>query len=329
MLDSILRHAGCNVGMFTSPHLVDFTERFQINREKISREDVYRLVKKVRETGVPLTFFELTAAVAFLYFHEKKTDYVMLEVGMGGRLDATNIAKPFVTVITSISFDHMTWLGGTLEKISAEKAGIVKEGIPLFTAVDNRIIRSVCAERNAPLSIVNREEETGMNGSFQRINAGIAASVARYMKIRENNIKTSLMDVYWPALLEFVEKNVLLDCAHNPDGVEKIAEFVKSLEYDKLIIVFGVMKDKNHNEMLGKLPGYDTLILAKPKIDRSLDPKELNSGIIIEDVGKAYEYAKSISSKNDLILICGSCYLAGEFLAWKNKIPMHPVMFVQ
>ncbi|KKW34998.1 MAG: FolC bifunctional protein, partial [Candidatus Uhrbacteria bacterium GW2011_GWC2_53_7] len=114
MLESILRHAGYKVGMFTSPHLVDFEERFQVNREKISREDAFRLVSRVRESGVNLTFFELTTAVAFLHFLEKKVDYVVLEVGMGGRLDATNIVKPVATVITSISFDHTNWLGDTL-----------------------------------------------------------------------------------------------------------------------------------------------------------------------------------------------------------------------
>ncbi|MCX6816082.1 MAG: bifunctional folylpolyglutamate synthase/dihydrofolate synthase [Candidatus Aenigmarchaeota archaeon] len=333
MLSSILQKAGYKAGIFTSPHLVDFRERMQVDSKKISKDDVMRIVKTIRATGVELTFFELTTAVALQYFCEQNVDYAVIEVGMGGRFDATNIITPQASVITSLSLDHTQWLGDTIDKIAYEKAGIVKEGVPLFTTVDNKVIRNECTKKHAPFILVDGEENTNMNGFFQRRNAGLAAEIARYLKISDDNIRSGLMHTYWPARLEFIEKNILLDCCHNTDGVEKMAEFVKTLQYDKLIIVFGVMADKDYAGMIKNLPDYDRIILAKPKISRSLDPKEL-TGLchdceIIEDVANAYEEAKKIAGKNDLILICGSCYLAGEILAYKNKIPMHPIMFIQ
>src|SRR3989338_5534349 len=332
MLESILRKNGCRVGMFTSPHLVDFRERLQVNRELICKEEVMRIVNKIKGTGVELTFFELTTAMAFLYFYEQKVDYAVIEVGMGGRLDATNICKPVSTVITSISLDHTQWLGDTLDKIIREKAGIIKEKAPLFTCVDSNIIRNVCTEKNSPLFLVKDKANTNMNGFFQRSNADLAAAVANYMKIPNGVIQNGLLSVNWPARLEFIEKNILLDCAHNPEGIEKLTEFVNTLNYDKLIVIFGVMKDKNYQEMLSKFPNCK-IILTKPKIDRSADPVDLknfcNDAVVIEDVGVAYEQAKKIANKNDLIVICGSCYLAGELLAYKNKIPIHPIMFIQ
>ena len=321
------------MGLFTSRHLVDFTERFQIDRKAISKDDAFRLVNKVKEAGVELTFFELTTAVAFLYFCEQEVDYAVVEVGMGGRLDATNIVKPVVSVITSISFDHMRWLGSTLDEIAAEKAGIVKQGIPLFTTkyvASLKPVKRICAENSAPIVIAN-EESTSMKGAFQRKNAGLAASVARYIGISDEKIIEGLMDTYWPARLEFIESNVLLDCAHNPDGIEKLSEFVKTLSYEKLIMIFGVMKDKDYNEMLAKLPKFDKLLLTKPQIERSLDPMalEIENAEVVDDVWSAFSRAKSVASEDDLIVVCGSCYLAGELLARKNKIKMHPIMFIQ
>jgi len=333
MISSVLQEAGCRVGMFTSPHLVDFRERFQINGENISREDVLRIVDRVRKTGVHLTFFELTTAIAFVYFYEKKADYAVIEVGMGGRFDATNvIKKPAATAITSISFDHTDWLGDTLEKISLEKAGIAKEGVPMFTSVDNAVIRNECRKKSARVLLVDGEKRTNMSGSFQKKNAGMAAAICNYIGIPEAIIKAGLLRTEWPARLEFIEKNVLLDCAHNPDGVEKMAQFVNSLNRN-VTIVFGVMKNKNYEEMIRLLPSHKTIILTKPKIDRSADPNELkkfcSNSIVVEDVAEAYERAKKMAGKDGLVLVCGSCYLAGELLARINKIEMHPIMFVQ
>lgn len=336
MLSAILQKAGYRVGMFTSPPLTDLRERFQINGERMGKEDVVSIASILRETEIELTFFEFMTAMAFAYFEENVVDYAIMEVGMGGRFDATNIvAKPLATVITSLSLDHTDWLGDTLDKIAWEKAGIAKECVPLFTTVKNNVIESECGEKNAPLILVDGKESTNMNGEFQRSNAALAAAVARYMKIPEGKIKEGLLSTYWPGRLEFIEKNVLLDCAHNLDGITRMTDFVETLSYRKLIIVFGVMKDKNYSEMISKLPEYDNIILTKPKIDRAADPKDVrkvcnsSNAAVVEDVTSAYVYAKSISEEVDLILICGSCYLVGEVLAHRNNIPMHPVMYVQ
>ncbi len=332
MIESILRTDGKKTGMFTSPHLVDFRERLQINRQLIHKEDTIKLVEKVKATGVELTFFELTTAMAFLYFQEQNVDYAVIEVGMGGLYDATNvIKKPEACAITSLSLDHTQWLGTTINSIAAEKAGIIKENVPLFTPLGNEVVLQKCREKNAPLHLVAVREITNMNGEFQKTNAAIAANLCRYLKIPETSIKNGLMNTKWPARLEFIDKNVLLDCAHNTDGIEKMAEFVKTLKYDKLIIVFGVMNDKNYVQMISKLPDFDKIIFTKPKIERSSDPNTLKSknSIVIENPSEALKYAKSIAKNNDLILICGSCYLAGELLASLKKIPIHPIMFLQ
>jgi dihydrofolate synthase/folylpolyglutamate synthase len=333
MLSSILQKSGFRVGMYTSPHLVDFRERFRINNETISKADVMRIAEKIRNTGTELSFFEFSTAIALQCFYEKNVDYAVVEVGMGGRFDATNVVNPVATVITSISLDHIEWLGDTIEKIAYEKAGIAKEGVPMFTAVDSEAIRNACKEKSAPLFIVTGKESTSMNGDFQESNAGIAAAVSRYLKIPEEKIQDGLLSVKWPARLEYIENNVILDCAHNADGIEKISGFIKTLKYDKLVIVFGVMKNKNYNGMISRLPRYDRIILTRPKIERSLDPEELKSichdYTVIEDAGEAYEEARKIAGEGGLILICGSCYLAGELIAYINKIKVHPIMFVQ
>ncbi len=333
MLNSILQKAGYRVGMYTSPHLIDFRERFRINDKKISKYDVFRIVNKIKETGVELTFFEFTTAIAFQYFYDKGVDHAIIEVGMGGRFDATNIVKPVASIITTISLDHVEWLGDSVDKIAFEKAGVVKEGVPLFTTVDNDAINNACIEKSAPVFLVRHEESTNMNGAFQKKNAGLAAAVAKYLEMPRSAIEEGLFSVEWPARLEFIDENTLLDCAHNSDGIEKMAGFVKTLDYERLIIIFGVMKNKDYRSMIENLPQYDTIVLTKPKIARALDPIKLKSvchgSVIIEDVSKAYEHAKKVATHRDLILICGSCYLAGELLAYKNKIPIHPIMFVQ
>ena len=333
MIDSILEKSGFNVGLFTSPHLVDFRERLQVNRKKISKHDAMRITEMIKKTNTELTFFEFTTAMALQYFYEQKVDYAVIEVGMGGRYDATNIVKPVATVITNLSMDHTDWLGETLDKITHEKAGIVKEGVPLFTTADNEVIKQACKEKNAQFVFVSDEEDNRMNGAFQRKNAALAAAVARHLHVKEEKIREGLASVQWPARLEFIEKNVLLDCCHNTDGVEKATEFVKMLKHRKLIIVFGVMKNKDYKGMISRLPEHSKIILTRPKIERSLNPMEMKNlckdPMIIENAGEAYEYAKSIAGSDDLILLCGSCYLAGEIIAHINKIDVHPLMFVQ
>lgn len=343
MLDSILRENGYKVGLYTSPHLVDFRERIQVDRTMIKEEDVLRLsekiMEKIEETATPLTFFEFTTAMMFLYFAEQGLDYAVIEVGMGGRLDGTNIIeKPVATVITNISLEHTQFLGRTVEEIAGEKAGIIKRDSPVFTASDIPVIRERAKELGSEFILVTGKDKTNMLGSFQETNAGAAAAVAKYLKIPESRIKKGLINVKWPGRLEFIEKNVLLDCAHNPAGIREMTQFVKTLKKDRLIIVFAVMADKDYRTMyhymIENLPEFDTLVATKPQISRALEPKEIKDVVgercvVIPSVADAIKYAKDIAKDSDLILICGSCYLAGEVLAIRSKIPIMPLMFVQ
>jgi dihydrofolate synthase / folylpolyglutamate synthase len=271
MLESIYRAAGLRVGLFTSPHLVSFRERIQINRQLIPENELVRLVEELRRTGVaPVsnqnagdrrdacpTLFELVTVMALKFFAEQKCDLVIWETGLGGRLDATNIVTPLASVITNIAFDHQQWLGDTLEKIAAEKAGIIKPGIPVVTATDEpsalAVIEKIAKEKNAPLIKVGqasrlpgervsasialtasaRAGETPalpLAGEHQKINAALALATVEVLQqqipVNEEKIREGLQNVNWPGRLQLIEKpdgqKILLDGAHNVAGAEAL-----------------------------------------------------------------------------------------------------------
>jgi dihydrofolate synthase/folylpolyglutamate synthase len=277
MLESIYREAGLRVGLFTSPHLVSFRERIQVNRRWIGEEDVVRLVAELRQhcrTGVtPVsnlilkneksadgdrrdacpTFFEFVTVMALKFFAEQHCDLVIWETGLGGRLDATNIVTPLASVITNIQFDHEQWLGDTLAKIAAEKAGIIKPGVPVITATDEpealKVIEGVARTQKAPLTKVgqasrlspfeeNEKLETGrmpvlpLPGEHQKINAALALAtieiLQRQFPVTEEKIRAGLAGVNWPGRLQLVTRasgqKILLDGAHNPAGTKALRE---------------------------------------------------------------------------------------------------------
>lgn len=334
MISSVLQKQGYKVGMYTSPHLVDFTERIQINNERISKKDLTKLVKKISPHITSHTFFEAVTALAFQYFKEKKVDFVVAEVGMGGRLDATNAIKPLISVITNISLEHKEYLGDTIEKIAFEKAGIIKKGVPCVTAATGEaldVIKDICSKRKSKLSVVrlNKNIKTNLNGYFQLINASTCLKVIDALRnlgfdIFDSSISKGLMKVVWPARMHFIYKNVLLDCAHNPAAVGVLAKEIKKLKYNNLILLTGILKDKNIKEMTAKLaPMADHIIITKPNINRAADPKHIAKFIkkdcsIMPDVKVALNFARSITKKNDLLLITGSIYTVGE--AMENLI---------
>lgn len=266
MLESIYRAAGLRVGLFTSPHLVSFRERLQVNRRLIGEGEVVRLVAGLRELlperrspdrpdanraqradreiGAPIaghdaqpTFFEFVTVMALRYFAEQKCDLVIWETGLGGRLDATNIVTPLASVITNIGFDHQQWLGDTLEKIAAEKAGIIKPGVPALTAADAQealaVIEAVAREKDSPLTCVDQAHasrlkvHTALLGQHQHLNAALAAATVevlrRQIPVGEQVIRRGLETVHWPGRLQLIARGgqkLLLDGAHNPDGAE-------------------------------------------------------------------------------------------------------------
>ena len=292
MLDSVLRAAGYRVGIYTSPYIKCFNERMRVNGENIANDELAELTELVRPIADSMeekpTEFELITAIAFEYFHRHHCDVVILEVGLGGRLDSTNIIKdPLLSIITGIDFDHTALLGNTLQKIAAEKAGIVKEGCPCVYGGNStsacRIISAICASRHAPFYTVDRRRfnlrEMTLNGTFfdfgdyenlclsllgahqlinvQTVMTSLELLAMRGMKISETVIRAGLLAVTWPARFEKLsdaDPLIIYDGAHNPQGVRAL---IKSLRYyfpdQKVNVLSGVMADKDYGEMVEML----------------------------------------------------------------------------
>lgn len=308
-LVSMLVQHGYKVGLFTSPHLIDFTERIRINHTEISKARVALLVKEIRDlcdriAVKNITFFEFVTAMAFKYFAEEKTDLVVLEVGMGGRLDATNVINPLVSIITSISLEHQLYLGDTITKIAFEKAGIIKKKIPLITGATQSAVKELfarqCQALEAPMFQLGKEIgyrqrglrlfdykglklelkglELGLSGDHQIRNAAMAIAAAEILCCKgffltPFEIKKGLQETVWPGRLEVIRQRpaVLLDGAHNPDAWKVLKKsLVKYFHFQNLFLVMGVMEDKNIPEMLKILtPQAYKIIFCRPRMERS------------------------------------------------------------
>jgi dihydrofolate synthase / folylpolyglutamate synthase len=265
-LDSILRSSGKKVGLYTSPHLVKFNERIQINGKDISDLDLVRLTTKIKniceQNKIEATFFEFTTAIAFLYFAENNVDYSVIETGLGGRLDATNVLTPELSLITNIDIDHTKHLGDTKEKIAVEKAGIIKENSLVLTAEQDpsilEIFSNVCKEKKSKLCVLDDKFDiklinsdlhgqefsvTGkmeggftikMLGQHQIRNAVLAIMGARKLGISQEEISEGLKNAYWPARLDIIKQDplVLVDCAHNLAGITELVNFLKGTGCD-------------------------------------------------------------------------------------------------
>ena len=335
ILSSILKEVGFKVGMYTSPHLKVINERIQINNRMITNNEFIKYFYKIRLYYSDQTYFEFLTALALLYFKEKKVDFVVVEVGLGGRLDATNVIKPLVTVITNVDIEHTEYLGDTIEDIAKEKAGIIKYKIPVVTGAKGKaleIIKEVCKKKKSPLYLPKPCEKINwplnLKGDYQLENCAVALKVIDVLRevynIRITNgvVRKALKKVKWPGRLEFIDKNVLVDCAHNPAGAlalkKEIIKIRKS--YKKIILIIGILKDKDKKSIVKILtPLADKVIVVRPKSERAASPKELVRFIdvpykIIYDVKKALSYAKTISTNKDLIIVTGSIYVVGEII---------------
>ena len=321
LLAAILRATGLRVGLYTSPHLVDFTERIQVNGEPIGPDAVADLTAKVRAAvevafaPVPddlpshPTFFEVTTALAFLYFARAGAEWAVVEVGLGGRYDATNVLAPDLTVITNVAVEHQDLLGDSLDVIAAEKAGIVKPGIPLVTAAAEPtlgVFRRVCTERGAsllhvPAAYTWRREaplpdgqvfslqgpgtewrglRIGLLGRHQLVNAATAVAAAERLRegglaLPETAIREGLAAARWPARLQVVGERprILVDGAHNPAACRAVRGFLEEEVPGRRILVFGALKDKDWGQMLEiLLPAFSAAILCRPPSDRAAEP---------------------------------------------------------
>jgi dihydrofolate synthase / folylpolyglutamate synthase len=351
MIMSILREAGFRTALYTSPHLVSYTERFLIDGEPISEEDfaavLDRVIPAINETNAAglngrVTQFEALCAMAFLYFAEREVDVAVIEVGMGGRWDATNVVTPEVAVITNIALEHTDRLGTTIEAIAGEKAGIIKTGSLVVTGIEQaeamRIIDEQAAQTGAKVRVLGKDFEIpdtkiNLKGAHQIINMAMAYEAAKQFIKRVSGqpaanyhdiAARALLKADSPGRLEIAGERplIVLDGAHNPAGAVKLAEAVKTeFDYDKLILVLGVLADKDVGGIVGELaPLADAIIATSPEYYRAMPAAELAETVkknnpnveIEENVVNALEKAKQIARPNDMILVSGSLYVIGE-----------------
>lgn len=368
-ISSVLKEAGYRVGLYTSPHLVRFTERFRINGTEISQEEAASLIfrlKKVFAPQEPPTFFEASTAMAIIYFSEQGTDIDVMEVGMGGRLDATNVINPVVSVITNIGLDHQQFLGKRLTDIAREKAGIIKEGVGLVTGVNQpniiNLFQRITKQRQAPFFRIGKHIryrtsngkisyygirqiltgiESGMNGIFQARNIATAIGAVEILKekgfqISDDTIYKGIKNTCWPGRMQILSnpRRIILDGAHNPYAIKMLANsIVKDFNRRRLILVIGVMKDKNIKAMLGNIvPLAHHVIYTRPLYSRAA-PAELLEFYgkkfhtpyeVIPNLRDAIDRAKYLAEKDDLILITGSLFTVGEALSCLDPVRYKP-----
>jgi dihydrofolate synthase/folylpolyglutamate synthase len=342
MLEGIYRAAGLRTGLFTSPHLVSFRERIQVNRQLIPENEVARLVEELRAANREneATLFEFAAVMALKFFAGQKCDLVIWETGLGGRLDATNIVTPLASVITNIAFDHEQWLGDTLAKIAAEKAGIIKPGIPVVTAANESealaVIEKISREKNAPLAKIEKSEARSQKpdvmllGDHQKLNAALALATVEILQsqipVSEQQIREGLANVNWPGRLQLVEKKdgrkILLDGAHNVAGAKVLREAIEKIfSLERLTLILGILQDKDWRHICEMLAPLADKIFAVPVAsERTTNPNELaeicraaNPAAEIFVCGSLSE-ALQKGSTEKFVVLTGSLYLVGEAL---------------
>ena len=339
MLAAILQEAGYKVGLYTSPHLKDFRERIKINGQEIPEEEVVSFVYSHKDymSQNALSFFEMTVAMAFDYFASARVDIAIIEVGLGGRLDATNIIKPEVSLITNIGFDHMDLLGNTLAQIAIEKAGIIKPNVPVVISEWHRdteaVFKAKSAAAGAPIyfasDIIEKQYSTDLKGAYQEKNIKGVVAALRHLSgfnVTSSHIKLGLSNVVgltgllgrWQVLLN--EPLVIADTAHNEAGISLVVKQLMNTPHKRLHMVLGFVKDKDLVTILPLLPVDALYYIAAPAIQRGLDPL-----VFIEraarfnlfcnhynSVNEAFKAAKKQAEKEDLIFIGGSNFVVAE-----------------
>lgn len=341
MLASILQEAGYKVGLYTSPHLKDFRERIKINGKVVSKPFVIGFIKRNKTflDANKLSFFEMTVGMAFDYFAKQKVDIAVIEVGLGGRLDSTNIITPEVSLITNIGLDHVQFLGNTLSLIASEKAGIIKPNIPVViseTQPETQAVFTAFAEKNnSPIhfadQVASEDFTTDLKGSYQSKNIkGVIQSIKQLQQkgfvISNQNIKTGLLNTVkntdlkgrWQTL--GTNPKVICDTAHNKEGLTLAIQQLLKETHQHLHIVFGVVNDKDVMSILPLLPKKATYYFCKPDVPRGLDQNILStlfqdngfSGNSYASVSEAYNFALKAASVDDVIYIGGSTFVVAE-----------------
>ncbi len=346
---SILQEAGYKVGLYTSPHLTDFRERIRVNGRKITEQYVMDFIDNERGFFEPLypTFFELTTALAFKYFADEKVDVAVIEVGMGGRLDCTNIIQPDLSIITNISLDHTQFLGNTMAEIAREKAGIIKQGVPVIigetTSETKPVFTEKAKEANADIFFAEDTDEDNsfdfeLKGLYQKKNLKtILCAVSHLINIgyaitRENIIRglsrvceNTGLQGRWQTVQ--TNPTVICDTGHNIGGITYVAQQLKQQGCDTLRIVFGMVSDKDVDGVLELMPRDAVYYFTQSSVKRAMPHTQIKElakrhglyGNSFTSVGVAYERALQESNENDLIFIGGSSFVVADFLMHEKK----------
>jgi len=356
-LDSILRKAGYKVGLYTSPHLIRFNERIRVNGKEISDTEIIELVKEIKVAAereeIETTFFEFTTAMAFLYFMRKGINIAVIETGLGGRLDATNVLSPEVSIITSIALDHQKFLGETVEEIAREKAGIIKgdtvigeneeKVIAIFKEyadytdytdktylVNDLAIEIVESDmKKQKFKVADKEYEISLLGKHQISNAGnaiLAVDVLRKKdwEISDEQLKLGLFSARWSGRLQVISQRpfVIIDGAHNVQGMTKLREFVQGLEDNKKnLLVLAFSEDKEYQKMIELIVPLFKKVIVTTGNFKPLETKVIAQEVrkYCYDVEEIPEVAEVMKKVEDGTLITGSLYLIGDVLGWLEK----------
>lgn len=363
MLASIFQQSGFKTGLYTSPHLKDFRERIKVNGEMISEEFIIAFVKKIKNISEEISpsFFEVTVAMAFDFFAFEKVDIAIIETGLGGRLDSTNIIMPEISIITNIGYDHMNILGNSLQEIAFEKAGIIKKNTPVIIGESipetRQIFLNKAFECKSP--IIFAEEEyiidevdlkdsyleiilksikgnkevyrSDLNGLYQQKNIRTVITASKELlalgyDLKKENIVSGLLKVKELTGLhgrwEIIHHHplVVLDVAHNEDGIRLVTDQIKMYPFKQLHIVFGIVKDKDADKILALLPGNAIYYFTNAKIPRALPAEELIlkagkhglKGNTYAEVNEALREALNNADTNDMVIICGSVFIIAE-----------------
>jgi len=345
MLASVLQQAGYRVGLYTSPHLLDFRERIKVNGSMIPEQKVVDFVSihKSYFEAQRLSFFEMTVGMAFSYFKEERVDYAIIEVGLGGRLDATNIITPILSVITNIGLDHTQFLGTTRPKIAGEKAGIIKNGVPVVIGEKDPetkdIFNEIAIEKKAPLlfaETIPSEYLTDLKGSYQQLNVQTVIAALEFLNMKNLKpgiIQKGLLNVVlntqlsgrWHVLN--TSPKIIADVGHNKEGLLFLSKQLQEESFKKLHIIMGFVKGREISPLLSLFPEDASYYLSCPNLERGLPVKELKNNLIsekraiqfFESLSVAYEATIKAASGKDLIFICGSTFVVAEILSYLNK----------
>ena len=342
MLASILQEAGYKVGLYTSPHLKDFRERIKINGQEISENFVCDFINKHKKffESNELSFFEMTVGLAFDYFKTEQVDIAIIEVGMGGRLDSTNIITPLISVITNIGMDHTQFLGDTLTAIAGEKAGIIKSNIPVvigeYTPETKLVFIEKAKKNNSEIyfasDTIKNTFPSDLKGDYQEQNKKTVLQTIQILnsqnrfKVADENIKEGLLHVVkntglygrWQQINN--SPKVICDTAHNKHGLQITLKQTQAEEFDSLHIVLGVVNDKDLDEILPLFPKNATYYFCKPNIPRGLDAPILQqkaleyglNGKVFNSVSEAYDKALQLAKPSDFIYVGGSTFVVSE-----------------